>query len=144
MGDFDLLGDGAPFRHCGTPHFGTAALLESLCILFRHVCRVRSLIYFLACFFVFSNPPDIHDRRDFEDRYFLDALYYLEESECVSGVGVCGFPAAPLALAGANGFTVVSNLVSSRKTVFSLIVDLYCSRWALALKSGLPSMLVIC
>ncbi|CAM9668910.1 unnamed protein product, partial [Ectocarpus sp. 12 AP-2014] len=51
--------------------------------------------------------------RDFEDRYFLDALYYLEELEWVSNVGVCGFPGEPLALAAKNGFTVVSNLVAS-------------------------------
>ncbi|CAM9866772.1 unnamed protein product, partial [Ectocarpus sp. 8 AP-2014] len=51
--------------------------------------------------------------RDFEDRYFLDALYYLEELEWVSNVGVCGFPGKPLALAAKNGFTVVSNLVTS-------------------------------
>lgn len=50
-------------------------------------------------------------RRDFEDRYFLDALCYLEEAECVSNVGVCGFTAAPLALAKMNGFTLASNLV---------------------------------
>ncbi|CAN0139591.1 unnamed protein product, partial [Ectocarpus fasciculatus] len=48
---------------------------------------------------------------DFEDRYFLDALYYLEELEWVSNVGVCGFPGEPLELAAKNGFTVVSNLV---------------------------------
>ncbi|CAM9853982.1 unnamed protein product [Ectocarpus fasciculatus] len=50
---------------------------------------------------------------DFEDRYFLDALYYLEELEWVSNVGVCGFPGEPLELAAKNGFTVVSNLVAS-------------------------------
>lgn len=59
----------------------------------------------------FHSAPSFNVRHDFEDRYFLDALCYLEESECVSNVGVCGFPAAPLALAGANGFTVASNLV---------------------------------
>ncbi|CAM9263932.1 unnamed protein product, partial [Hapterophycus canaliculatus] len=51
--------------------------------------------------------------RDFDDRYFLDALYFLQESECVSNVGVCGFPTESLALAAKNGLTVVSNLVSS-------------------------------
>lgn len=51
-------------------------------------------------------------RRDFEDRYFLDALCYLAEAECVSNIGVSDFGAAPLALAQMNGFTIASNLVS--------------------------------
>lgn len=50
-------------------------------------------------------------RQDFEDRYFLDALYYLQEAEEVSNVGVCGFGAAPLALAQKNGLAVSTNMV---------------------------------
>lgn len=50
-------------------------------------------------------------RQDFEDRYFLDALYHLQEMEAVSNVGACGFGAASLALAEQNGLIVASNLV---------------------------------
>lgn len=61
-------------------------------------------------------------RRDFEDRYFLDALHYLEETEWVSNVGVCGFRAAPLALAQKNGLTIASNLVGVFVVVVAILL----------------------
>ena len=59
-----------------------------------------------------------NNRHDFEDRYFLDALSFLEEAECALNVGVCGFSAAPLALARKNGFDIASNLVRKIKEIY--------------------------
>lgn len=84
---------------------GTVARLLCVALRFRVVSVIRDRAQ--------ATPRRVHlrHRRDFEDRYFLDALHYLQEAQEVQNVGVCGFGAAPLALARKNGLSIVSNLV---------------------------------